>query len=154
MEKSHPFFQFKGNTVIVGIGNILRADDGIGPALIEKLEGRVKAVLINAGTAPENYTGKIVKLKPQMILIIDAVDLGLKPGEYEILEKSDIIKSGFTTHDMSPQMFIGYLEAETCARIYMLGVQPKDVSFGQQMSSELKNTLDELSGLLINTLKD
>ncbi|HIE44006.1 MAG TPA: hydrogenase maturation peptidase HycI [Candidatus Omnitrophica bacterium] len=147
----------KGKVVIVGIGNVLRGDDGFGPALIERLTpvlcgGAEKdAVCINAGSAPENYTGKIAKLNPDTVLIVDAVHMGVKPGEYKVLKKSDIVKGGFTTHDISPRMFIEYLEKETSADIYMLGVQPKSLSFGEKLSGNVKKTLQEVSDLIINS---
>jgi len=136
---------FNGKVVIVGVGNIMRADDGFGPALIERLKDNVEAICIDAGSAPENYVGKIVKERPDTILIVDTVHLAKRPGEYEILEKPDIVKSGFTTHDISPHMFIEYLEKETKANIYMLGIQPKNVNFGEEMSEEVKKTLEEIT---------
>lgn len=138
----------KGKVVIVGIGNTLRGDDGCGPALIERLQGKINAVCIDAGTAPENYTGKIIKEKPETILIVDAVHLGLTPGKYDILKGRDILKSGFTTHDMSPNMFIDYLSKETGAQVYMLGVQPKAVSFGDNMSRNMEEALKEIEKLI------
>ena len=42
-------FGAKGKVVIVGIGNLLRGDDGFGPALIERLSGNVEARCIDAG---------------------------------------------------------------------------------------------------------
>ena len=139
---------FKEKMVIVGIGNTLRADDGFGPALIEKIKDKIKAVCIDAGSAPENYTGKIVKERPETILIVDALHLGKKPGEYEIIKKADIVRSGLSTHDISPNMFIEYLESQTQADIYMLGVQPKSVAFGEQMSKEVKQSLEAISELI------
>ncbi len=135
----------KGKTVIVGIGNTLRADDGFGPALIERLKGKVKALCIDAATAPENYAGKIAKAKPDTILIVDALHLGLAPGKHEILRKDDIAKSGLSTHDISLKMFIEYLQTRTPADIFVLGVQPKNLSFGQEMSAELKKALEKVA---------
>ncbi len=136
---------FKAKAVIVGIGNSLRGDDGFGPALIKRLQGRIPAVCIDAGSAPENYIGKIAREKPQAILIVDALHLGLTPGKYMILKKEDIIKSGLSTHDISPHMLIDYLEKQTNAHIYVLGVQPKDISFGAEMSEEMNRALEEIA---------
>ena len=61
----------RGKTVIVGMGNPLRGDDGFGPALIERLRGKVSATCIDAGIAPENYVGRIVKETPDTILLVD-----------------------------------------------------------------------------------
>lgn len=138
----------KGKVVIVGIGNIIRGDDGFGPALIEKLKNTAGVVCLDAGTAPENYLGKIVGENPDTILIVDAVCLDKNPGEYEILRGNDIEKYGFTTHDISPKMFIEYLQSQTKANIYMLGIQPENVSFGQGLSEKIKKAAEEIANLI------
>ena len=138
----------KEKSVIVGVGNILRGDDAFGPLLIEKIKDKVGMLCIDAGTAPENYLGKIVKEKPEAVLIVDAAALDLASGEYDILKKDDIVKSGFTTHDLSPVLFIEYLENETDADIYMLAVQPETTAFGEEVSTNMAKALDEISQLI------
>jgi len=142
----------KGKIVIIGIGNIIRGDDGFGPILIEKIKDSVKVMCLDAGIAPENYLGKIAKENPDTLLIVDAVHLGKNPGEYEILRQEDIVKCGFTTHDISPVMFMEYLTNQTKANIYMLGVQPQDVGLGLEMSEKLKVILDEVSGKILEVV--
>ena len=127
------------------MGNILRGDDAFGPELIARLREDTDAVCIDAGTAPENYAGKVIKEDPDTVIIIDAAHLGLKPGEYEVLDKKEIAKSGLTTHDLSPQMFIGFLEEQVRADIYMLAVQPENVAFGEEMSGPVKEALSQLA---------
>lgn len=138
----------KGKTVILGIGNTLRGDDGFGPALIERLQDKVGFVCIDAGSAPENYVGRIVKEKPDTILLVDVADLNLKPGQFRILQPADIVKCGFTTHDMSSRMLIEFLQEQTKANIYMLGVQPQQVSLGEAISDCVSETLHEIARLL------
>jgi hydrogenase 3 maturation protease len=138
----------KGKCVFVGIGNCLRGDDGFGPALVEKLKENTSAVCIDAGSAPENYVGKIIKEKPNTVIILDAAHLGLKRGEYGVLKGDDIVKSGFTTHDQSPSMFIKYLEKETVADIYMLAVQPENISFGEELSGSVKEAIEKITNLI------
>lgn len=138
----------RGNTIIVGIGNPLRGDDGFGPALIQRLQGKVRSTCIDAGSAPENYAGRIVKGNPDTILLVDVTYLGLEPGQYRILETADIAKCGLTTHDMSSRMLIEFLEDQTHADIFMLGVQPQNVSLGAAMSERLVETLDEIETLV------
>jgi len=141
---------FKGRVVIVGIGNILKGDDGFGPELIKRLAGKVKAVCIDAGATPENYTKVIAKENPDTILLVDAVHLDLMPGRYEILKREDILKSGFTTHDISPRMFIEYLEGRTGAKIFLLGIQPQNISLGDGLSDSVKGALEEIEDLIKN----
>ncbi len=143
----------KGKVVIVGVGNTLRRDDGLGPALIQKLQGKTEALCLDTGTAPENFIGKIVKENPDTILIVDALHLGLPPGEYAVLKKDEIAKGGLSTHDISPNMFIDYLQKQTAADIYMLGVEPKDLSFGQEMSASVEKAVAEIAQIIIKEIK-
>jgi len=138
----------QGKVVIVGIGNILRGDDAFGPKLIEELSQQIDMVCIDAGSAPENYIGKIAKERPNTVLIVDVVELGKNPGDFEILSKEQIVTSGFTTHDLSPRMFIDFLENETKAAIYLLGIQPKNIDFGNEMSKEIIESLKVISDLI------
>lgn len=149
----NPFVDLlKGKVVIAGIGNILRGDDAFGPALVEKLQGQVNAVCVDAGTAPESYAGKMIKASPDTILLADVVHLGLAPGEHRILGKDEILKSGFTTHDMSPKLLMDYLGSQTKAAIYMLGVQPEKISIGDEMSEAVQQTLAKLVLLIKEAL--
>lgn len=138
----------KGKTVIVGIGNTLRGDDGFGPALIERIQDKTGFVCLDAGSAPENYVGRIVKEEPDTILLVDVADLNVKPGQYRILQSADIIQCGFTTHDMSSRMVMEFLQNQTQASIYMLGVQPQQVSLGEAMSECVSGALHEIARLL------
>jgi len=146
---SNIFFPLlRGKTVIVGIGNPLRGDDGFGPALIEQIQGKVNAICINAGTAPENYTKRIVEKEPETILLVDIAHLNLEPGQYRLLHPEDIVKSGLTTHDMSSRMFIEFLQNQTRAGIVLLGVQPKQVTLGEDMSPSVATALAEVAQLI------
>ena len=134
------------------MGNPLRGDDGFGPALVARLKGRVKAVCLDGGSAPEIYAGKIVKEKPGTILMVDALHLGRRPGEYAVLRKDEIARSGFSTHDISPNLLLDYLAEETGAEIYMLGVQPESLRFGLELSEPVRQTLKKLEEELIRCM--
>ncbi|MFH1791167.1 MAG: hydrogenase 3 maturation endopeptidase HyCI [Candidatus Omnitrophota bacterium] len=135
----------KGTVVIVGIGNILRGDDGFGPALVSALKGRTRAVLIDAGVSPENCTGLVKKAAPDTVVLVDAVHMDLEPGECRILGEEDILKTGFSTHDASQNMFMQYLKSETGARIYMLGLQPATVALGSGMTEKVSAAVPEIA---------
>lgn len=138
----------RGKTVIVGIGNPLRGDDGFGPALVDRLQGKGGFICIDAGSAPENFVGPIVKEQPETIVLVDIAHLDLGPGQYRILQPADILTCGLTTHDISSRMLIEFLQHQTRAKICMLGVQPQTIALGEAMSSCVVDTLDEIERLL------
>ncbi|HEY3421784.1 MAG TPA: hydrogenase maturation protease, partial [Methanocellaceae archaeon] len=65
--------------VFVGVGNRMRGDDGLGPVLIDMLKDRVSHA-IDAGSTPENCTSVVKRLKPEVIVFIDAVKFDKQPG--------------------------------------------------------------------------
>lgn len=132
----------KGKVVIIGIGNIMKGDDGVGPTFIKMIEDINDYICIDGGTAPENYAGKIVKENPDTVLLVDAVELDKEPGNYEILEENDILDTGFTTHDISPKLFMDFIRQGCDADIYMLAVQPESMKVGKPLSKEVEKSLD------------
>lgn len=78
--------------LIAGVGNILFGDDGFGPEVIQYLKQHYNipenVCLADAGTGIRKilFTISLSEIRPKMIVIIDAVDKGKKPGEiFEIL---------------------------------------------------------------------
>ena len=133
------------NAVILGIGNTLSSDDGVGSLLTSRIKGKVPAIVYDSGSSPENYLGKIIKAKPKNIVIIDAMDFGAKPGEFCVLE-GDQIKTVnlFSTHNASLSLAINYLKSNLEVDILVLGIQPKSTAFGDTLSPEIVTTLTML----------
>lgn len=143
--------RFKGKVVIVGVGNLLKGDDGAGPFFIQQLKKKkgisVPFILIDAGEVPENYVNPIVKTKPDVIMVVDAADFGGKPGEVGIFEAKDISRIGMTTHTLSPDVFMDYLKQQTNADIFLLAVQPKSIETDTDLSEEIESSIKELTDI-------
>jgi hydrogenase maturation protease HycI len=137
-----------GRVVYMGIGNILRGDDGIGPELVARLSGK-GLYTVDAGTAPENYIRPVARLNPDTVVIVDAVHLDREPGAVELLDCSEIMENtGFTTHTLSPVLVMERIEEETGARVVMLAIQPGTLEFGSPLSPEVAHLLEVLPDLL------
>lgn len=135
-------------TIIVGVGNVLRGDDGAGPHLCQQLNGKVCAELIDAGTAPENYIQPIIKKTPQNLLFIDAMDFGAPPGTIRLFSPEQLSTFAYSTHILSPRILAEMVCRDVKADVYFIGVQPAQVKFGQPMSKQVSRALRELSRLL------
>ncbi len=134
----------KGKVVIVGIGNVLKGDDGLGAILSERLETILDIPCINAGSAPENYIGKIAGESPDTVLFIDAVHLDRPAGSFEVLNSNELLHMGFSTHDISPGFYLEMLESQIPGRIFLLGIQPEQTALGMGLSPTVSKTLDLL----------
>ena len=135
----------KGKVVILGIGNTLRSDDGVGSILASRLKDKVPYLVYDAGQSPENYLGKIVSEKPDSMVIIDAVDFGGQPGEIRVIDAKGLKTANlFSTHNASILLTINYLKNNLKLDIIILIIQPKSIAFGDVLSPEITKTLDKL----------
>jgi hydrogenase 3 maturation protease len=135
--------------VILGIGNPMRGDDGLGPALVERLQGKTNAILIDGGEVPENYLGPIEAAKPEVVLIVDAADLQASPGDVALIEIDQLAKTGISTHNASLGLFASVVQRLTGADILVLAVQPMFNSFGTPLSDAVRRTLDWIEQALV-----
>jgi len=134
--------RFKGKVLILGIGNTLRGDDGVGSFLASKIKDKVPFLVFDSGTTPENYLGKIIREAPDTVIIIDAVDFGGAPGEFRILEANEVKTVNlFSTHNASISLSINYLKSNLQADIIVLIIQPKNINFTDKLSPEVSRSL-------------
>jgi len=151
----HLKLHLRGKVVIVGIGNTLKSDDGIGSLLASRIKDKVPFIVYDVGTSPENYLGKIIKDKPDNIVIIDAVDFGDTPGEFRELEGEEVKTINlFSTHNASISLTINYLQSNLKVDIIVLIIQPKSLSFGDNLSPEIAETLNKLESWFHETTQN
>ncbi|MEW6557379.1 MAG: hydrogenase maturation peptidase HycI [Elusimicrobiota bacterium] len=139
------------NILVIGIGNTLKGDDGVGTAVIKNLKLKMKnemIKLLDVGAVPENYTKEIRELKPATIILIDAVEMDEKPGIIKIIDEKEITAGYFTTHNIPLNLFIDYVKEQTKAKIIFIGIQPKSTKFGEPLSAPVKNAVTKLVGFL------
>lgn len=144
----------KGKAALVGIGNILRGDDGLGPKLIELIRPyKINAALFDCGTAPENYILPILATNADTIIFVDAADSGSMPGDIKILDLEEISTVSFSTHSPSPRLFIDLLKTgKDDLNIFFISIQPKSASLGQSLTKEVMDSLDLLKDALVEAL--
>ena len=119
--------------VIMGIGNDIRGDDGIGPYIVENIKHLESSnvSILNATTVPENFTGKIRKIDPTHIIIVDAVIMNEGPGKIKLVKKEEVAGVSISTHSMSLSYLVNYLELEKPYNILFIGIEPESMELGQ-----------------------
>lgn len=147
--------RIKGRPAIVGIGNILRGDDGLGPKFIELLSAKQlkSARLFDCGTAPENYIFSILAASCDTVVLVDAADLGAGPGEARVLGLDEIKNVSFSTHNPSPRLFTDLLKTgKDDLNIFIISVQPKTTRLGEGLSEEVLKGLKILADIFSEIL--
>ena len=144
--------------IVLGVGNELKCDDGVGPFIIKKLkeegiENKKELLFINAETVPENFTGKIRKEKPTHVIIVDACLMGGQPGDIKIVNKDDFANIGISTHSMSLSFFVRYLEKGTDFGIIFIGIEPESMDYSEKLTENVEKTayefIDILKGIIL-----
>ena len=144
-------------TIVLGIGNRLDGDDAAGTCVVDMLNQkwqRAKAFLTNeimaldAGTAPESYTSVIRQHRPDLLILIDAADMGLPPGALRTIPPEKINILSFTTHHMPLSMFISYVK-EFCGEVLLVGVQPEQTEMGKQISKVVRKSVKKLTQAIL-----
>ena len=125
--------------LIVGTGNALRNDDGIGIYVGMQLKEQSKYRVLIAENGLENHTGKINRLEPDKLLIIDALNLNKEPGSFELMPLSEIKDFTGNTHTIS---FCKLAEMIIVSEIYILGIQPADLSIGTKITEKVLKSAD------------
>ena len=142
--------------LILCIGNRDGGDDSVGPYIFDKLnqEKPKNIELIDAGTAPENYTGKVKQINPEILIIIDAIDMNLDPGEIRIVPKEKIGVMHVSTHGIPISVLVKYLK-NYVKEIIIIGIQPKEMS--GKLTESVKDSAEKLIDIIkkgkINEIK-
>jgi len=133
-------------TAIIGIGNPVMADDGIGPRLVSELEGSdLSADLIDMGTGGMQLVHVLARY--DSVLIIDSADMGLAPGEWRTFTPEEVVSlketRAYSLHDwdLMRSIEISRQLGEAPARILIFAVQPASLEMRQGLSHELESRI-------------
>lgn len=130
--------------ILLAVGNSMMGDDGAGPLLSEMMGASPIAgwLPIDGGATPENVTHHIRTRHPDHVLIVDAADMGLAPGEIRLIDPDDIAEMFImSTHNMPLNFLIEQLK-ESVPRVTFLGIQPDIVGFGYPMTESVRQAVD------------
>jgi len=146
--------KLKGVVTIIGIGNIMRGDDGFGPKLIESLKSKnTKANLFDCGTVPENYIFPILGTSCDTVILVDAANLKTEPGSMKVLTLGELSGAGLSTHNASIRLFTDLLmTGKDDLNIFAVTVQPKTIAFGESLSAEVLESVDKLTDIFVDAL--
>jgi hydrogenase 3 maturation protease len=132
--------------MLLGIGNPLRGDDGAGNYVADRFRA-AGWVAIDCGTIPENFTGIVRREHPDLLVMVDAADMGLPPGEFRIVRPEDITSVTFGTHALPLSILIGFLSHDA-GRVLFIGIQPTQTEMDQPLSDAVREGADRLIRIL------
>ena len=137
---------------ILGVGNDMNGDDGAGVCAVRELAARMPVprgvLLIDAGTAPESYTGPLRRFEPGMIIEIDAADQHMEAGATAWIDWREADGLSASTHTLPPSVLAQFLTTELGCPIHIIGIQPAALEMGRGLSPAVALAVRELADQL------
>ncbi len=111
---------------VVGVGDELNVHDRLGILAAREIEGLhlENLQVFYAGTVPESVTGPIRRYKPDAVVLLDAADMGARPGSVAVVQPEEIAANLLSTHALPLSVVMEFLEKDTGARVLLIGIQP------------------------------
>ncbi len=151
----------ESGTIILGLGNYLMQDEGVGVhlarTLSESYQFSPEIMVIDGGTMG-------LDLMPYFeandrVLIIDAMDADKPPGTVMTLQNDSILaqlRTKLSLHHLGLSDVLGtikLLDMEP-SQIFLLGIQPAQISMGVELSETIQAKLPVINAFILEKLAD
>lgn len=134
---------------VLGVGNEMMGDDGAGVSVVRELASRMAAtpgvLLIDGGTAPENFTAPLRRFRPDLVVEIDAAAQDQPPGTVAWVDWRDADGLSASTHTLPPSVLAKFLSTDLGCRVALIGVQPETLEMGRGLSPRVSAAVVSLA---------
>jgi hydrogenase maturation protease len=142
---------------VVGIGNLLLEDEGVGIHAIRALEGLVPAQvgiqIVDGGTSPDILSSLS---PPDKLVIVDAARGGGKPGTIyrfgpeEMSEGQGMV----SLHEFNLGAALKTMKYRGIepGQVVIVGIEPEEIDWGVELSSTLKREMPRLLEVVLNEI--
>jgi hydrogenase 3 maturation protease len=128
------------------------ADRDVGVSLLPAAPTEMSAIpvweppllIIEAGAAPEAFTGRLRRFDPDLVLMIDAAQMDQLPGTIRLIEWQDTIGLSASTHTLPLNVIAQYLVAELGCEVAVIGIQPDANTFDTPLSPAVQRAVEEV----------
>jgi len=136
---------------VLGIGNILMSDDGVGVRVMEAVrdarEWGPDVEFIDGGAGGLGLLNVIEDA--QAMVVFDAAEMGLSPGEFRVItpeQASADTQGRISMHDAPFLETLALCEqfSRRPEDVVILAIQPKVVDFGREFSDELRGAFADV----------
>jgi hydrogenase maturation protease len=143
----------RSKTLIAGVGNPYRGDDGIGIEIIKILskEENPNIVLLEGGIDGLSLFDQLSLY--ERAIIIDAVFMGETPGTIKLFTPDEakicIQSDALSTHGFGLAEVLKLAEEFAIkTKIKIIGIQPESIDFGVALSEVMKSKIPQILSLI------
>ena len=142
--------QRQGKTLILGVGNLLLQDEGVGVHAIQALAKLAWPEQVNLQEGATAGLDLLYLVEGYArLIVIDAVRAGGKPGTLYRFTPADVIAQRPALTSLHQ---VGLLDALALARelgqapaqVVIIGVEPKSMAWGMELSPEVQAALPQI----------
>ena len=137
------------DTIIIGIGNILLQDDGVGVHVIERLENEKlpsTVELVDGGTSTLDTLGFFLDYKK--VIVVDSLKAGLEPGTIYKIKPEDIKnykKENLSIHDVQILDVVKMANMmDKYPEVVIFGIEPEKISLNLEMTETMISKIPEI----------
>jgi len=134
------------NVLVLGIGNRLMMDDGLGVRIVESLQHdtALSGIRCVVGETDIDYSLHAMDGADELI-IVDAVSTGRSAGELAIfsLEKYNHSNVGISAHNLHLLHMIPHVYPDLHVKI--IGIEAERIDFGLELSQVMQEKLSEIT---------
>jgi hydrogenase maturation protease len=138
-------------TLVLGVGNILRGDDGLGVRAVQMLQARELPASVCVEDAGTPGVGLVTRMEGwERVVIIDAAYTGQKPGMWRRYGAEDVklVASGeaLSLHESDIACALALAQAVNLLppEVVIYGVEPQRVGWGEELSPVVQAALPAL----------
>lgn len=136
--------------VLLGIGRRGNGDDALGPVFARAFR-HPSWTALDAGVCPENFGPVLRRLAPELVVVLDAAQMGMAPGSVRCLAPGELAAAGFGTHAPDPSLLDAFLHM-FAPRTLWIGIQPLALRPRTPLSAPVRASLRTLPALLSSLL--
>lgn len=153
--------KISAHILVLGLGNILLQDEGVGVHIVRKLENDYRfdphIDIVDGGTMGMDLIPYFDHRK--RVIIIDVVNFGKMPGYVQKLKDHEIlttITTKLSEHQSGLRDILSTLKLMEIEpdKIILFGIQPRSVDMGLKLSSDLQPAIEKVLTLILNTLNN
>lgn len=143
---------------VLGIGHELGGDDAAGvrvAALLRKAEtGNGRLLALEAGPAPENFTGSLRAFRPDIVLMVDAAQMDCPPGTIQWLDWQDTQGFSASTHTLPLHILATYLTKDLHCEVALIGIQPRQTYEDAPLTPEIAKAVFKIARELADIMQE
>ena len=141
--------------LILGIGNILLRDEGVGVRVIERMQKIPlpdNVELVDGGTAGADLLDVLADRRK--VIIIDAVQADCEPGTVLRFTADDLVRPdgvGMSLHELGLGEALIMTKQLGCEpkEVVVFGIKPRDISCGLELSEQISASLPKVVELVL-----